>query len=81
MGLRDINDYVSYIWVGDNQVFCSDRLNQVYINISDIAETEEQFLLCYYSNILRSVVGISKPFQIQPRAFMVADTFKDQLQN
>lgn len=81
VGLRDINDYVSYIWVGDNQVFCSDRLNQVYINISDIAETEEQFLLCYYSNILRSVVGISKPFQIQPRAFMVADTFKDQLQN
>ncbi|XP_049638518.1 inositol polyphosphate 5-phosphatase K isoform X2 [Suncus etruscus] len=81
VGLRDINDYVSYIWVGDNQVFCSDRLNQVYINISDITETEEQFLLCYYSNILRSVVGISKPFQIQPRAFMVADTFKDQLQN
>ncbi|XP_054989910.1 inositol polyphosphate 5-phosphatase K isoform X3 [Sorex araneus] len=82
VGLRDINDYVSYIWVGDNQVFCSDRLNQVYINISDILETEEQFLLCYYSNNLRSVVGISKPFKIQPCAFMGADPPKeDQPQN
>lgn len=38
---------------------------QVYINISDIPETEDQFLLCYYSNNLRSVVGISKPFEVR----------------
>lgn len=37
---------------------------QVYINISDIPETEDQFLLCYYSNSLRSVVGISNPFKV-----------------
>ena len=29
VGLRHINDYVSYVWVKDNQVSFSDRLNQV----------------------------------------------------
>ncbi|XP_002747867.1 inositol polyphosphate 5-phosphatase K isoform X2 [Callithrix jacchus] len=64
VGLRDIHDYVSYIWVGDNQVSFSNNLNQVYIDISNIPATEEEFLLCYYSNNLRSVAGISRPFQI-----------------
>ncbi|KAG8520099.1 Inositol polyphosphate 5-phosphatase K, partial [Galemys pyrenaicus] len=73
VGLRHINDYVSYVWVRDNQVFSSDRLNQVYINISNVPETEDNFLLCYYSNSLHSVVGISKPFKIQPRTFFGED--------
>lgn len=46
---------------------------QVYINISDIPETEDQFLLCYYSNSQHSVVGMSKPFKIQPRSFLEED--------
>ncbi|XP_036264540.1 inositol polyphosphate 5-phosphatase K isoform X3 [Pipistrellus kuhlii] len=71
VGLRHINDYVSYVWVRDNQVSISDGLNQVYINMSDIPETEDQFLLCYYSNSLRSVVGISNPFKIH--AFLEED--------
>ncbi|XP_039742209.1 inositol polyphosphate 5-phosphatase K isoform X4 [Pteropus medius] len=29
VGLRHINDYVSYVWVGDNQVSSSDGLNQI----------------------------------------------------
>uniref|UniRef100_A0A8D1DKW6 Inositol polyphosphate-5-phosphatase K n=1 Tax=Sus scrofa TaxID=9823 RepID=A0A8D1DKW6_PIG len=29
VGLRHINDYVSYVWVGDNQVSFGDQLNQV----------------------------------------------------
>ncbi|XP_065752891.1 inositol polyphosphate 5-phosphatase K isoform X2 [Phocoena phocoena] len=70
VGLRHINDYVSYVWVRDNQVSFSDGLNQVYIDISDIRETEDQFLLFYYSNNLHSVVGISTPFKIQPRSFL-----------
>uniref|UniRef100_A0A2K5RC72 Inositol polyphosphate 5-phosphatase K n=1 Tax=Cebus imitator TaxID=2715852 RepID=A0A2K5RC72_CEBIM len=65
VGLRDIHDYVSYIWVGDNQVSFSDNLNQVYIDISNIPATEEEFLLCYYSNNLHSVAGISRPFQVR----------------
>lgn len=40
-------------------------LPQVYINISAIPDTEEQFLLCYYSNNLHSIVGISQPFKVR----------------
>ncbi|XP_008071553.1 inositol polyphosphate 5-phosphatase K isoform X1 [Carlito syrichta] len=73
VGMCDIYDYVSYVWVGDNQISFSDNLNQVYMDISDIPKTEDQFLLCYYSNNLHSLVGISKPFQIPPYAFVRED--------
>lgn len=73
MGLRHINDYVSFVWVGDNQVSSNDGLNQVYINVNNIPETEDQFLLCYYSNSLQSVAGISNPFKIQPRVILQED--------
>ncbi|XP_004707363.2 inositol polyphosphate 5-phosphatase K isoform X1 [Echinops telfairi] len=74
VGLRHVNDYVTYVWVRDNQISISDGLNQVYINTTNIPETEEEFLLCYYSNSLQSVVGISKPFQICPRSCLGEDT-------
>nr|XP_045015027.1 inositol polyphosphate 5-phosphatase K isoform X2 [Jaculus jaculus] len=70
VGMRHINDYVSYVWVGDNQISFDDSLNQIYINISDIPETEDEFILCYYSNNLHSVVGISQPFKIPLRFFL-----------
>ncbi|VTJ55170.1 Hypothetical predicted protein [Marmota monax] len=70
VGMRHVNDYVSYVWARDNQISFSDNLNQVYMNISNIPETEDQFLLCYYSNNLNSVVGISKPFKIPLRFFL-----------
>nr|KAF6456505.1 inositol polyphosphate-5-phosphatase K [Rousettus aegyptiacus] len=73
VGLRHINDYVSFVWVGDNQVSSNDGLNQVYINVNNIPETEDQFLLCYYSNSLQSVAGISNPFKIQPRVILQED--------
>ncbi|XP_019506014.1 PREDICTED: inositol polyphosphate 5-phosphatase K isoform X2 [Hipposideros armiger] len=73
VGFRHINDYVSYVWVRDNEVSFSNGLNQVYINIGDIPETEDQFLLCYYSNNLRSVVGISSPFKLQRHTFLEQD--------
>lgn len=63
--MRHINDYVAYVWVGDNQVSYGNNPNQVYINISAIPDTEDQFLLCYYSNNLHSVVGISQPFKVR----------------
>lgn len=74
VGMRHINDYVAYVWVGDNQVSYGNNPNQVYINISAIPDTEDQFLLCYYSNNLHSVVGISQPFKIPIRSFLREDT-------
>uniref|UniRef100_A0A8C8ZX20 Inositol polyphosphate 5-phosphatase K n=1 Tax=Prolemur simus TaxID=1328070 RepID=A0A8C8ZX20_PROSS len=73
VGMRHVNDYVSYVWVGDNQISFSDNLNQVYMDISTIPKTADQCLLCYFSNNLNSIVGISKPFQIPPRFFLRED--------
>ncbi|XP_069883553.1 inositol polyphosphate 5-phosphatase K isoform X2 [Dipodomys merriami] len=77
VGMRHIYDYVSYVWAADNQVSMSDNLNQVYININDIPKTEDEFLLCYYSNSRNSVVGISKPFKI-PLRFFLKDNSLDE---
>ncbi|XP_012784924.2 inositol polyphosphate 5-phosphatase K [Ochotona princeps] len=77
LGMRHINDYVSYVWVGDNQVSFSNNHHQVYMNLSDIPESEDFFLLCYYSNILNSVAGISTPFKIPLRFFLKEDTLAD----
>lgn len=77
VGMRHINDYVSYVWVGDNQVSRGNNPNQVYINISAIPDTEEQFLLCYYSNNLHSIVGISQPFKIPSGFFLREDTLSE----
>ncbi|XP_052050748.1 inositol polyphosphate 5-phosphatase K [Apodemus sylvaticus] len=74
VGMRHINDYVTYVWVGDNQVSCGNNPNQVYINISALPNTEDQFLLCYHSNNLHSVVGITQPFKIPFRSFLTEDT-------
>ncbi|XP_062362776.1 inositol polyphosphate 5-phosphatase K isoform X2 [Cinclus cinclus] len=41
-------------------------LFQVYMSASEIPRMGGEFLLCYYSNNLQSIVGISEPFQIQP---------------
>jgi hypothetical protein len=32
--MRHINDYVSYVWVGDNQISFSDNLKQVHLQWS-----------------------------------------------
>lgn len=37
---------------------------QVYMSGSEIPKMGGEFLLCYYSNNLQSIVGISEPFQV-----------------
>uniref|UniRef100_U3KNP8 Inositol polyphosphate-5-phosphatase K n=1 Tax=Oryctolagus cuniculus TaxID=9986 RepID=U3KNP8_RABIT len=78
LGMRHINDYVSYVWVGDNQVSFSNNLHQVYMNISEIPDTEDYFLLCYYSSILNSIAGISTPFKIPLRFFLKEDPLSEE---
>lgn len=59
-------DNLTLFWEGPRaRELTSFLLPQVYINISAIPDTEDQFLLCYYSNNLHSVVGISQPFKVR----------------
>ncbi|XP_030143939.3 inositol polyphosphate 5-phosphatase K isoform X4 [Taeniopygia guttata] len=63
---KHMKDYVTYAWVEDDEVSSSKNSKQVYMSASEIPKMGGEFLLCYYSNNLQSIVGISEPFQIQP---------------
>ncbi|KAM4760201.1 inositol polyphosphate 5-phosphatase K isoform 1-T1 [Cyanocitta cristata] len=63
---RHVNDYVTYAWVEDDEISSNKDSKQVYMSASEIPKMGGEFLLCYYSNNLQSIVGISEPFQIQP---------------
>ncbi|XP_063258647.1 inositol polyphosphate 5-phosphatase K isoform X3 [Prinia subflava] len=62
---RHVKDYVTYAWVEDDEISSNKDSKQVYMSASEIPKTGGEFLLCYYSNNLQSIVGISEPFQIQ----------------
>ncbi|KAM6048227.1 inositol polyphosphate 5-phosphatase K isoform 2-T2 [Theristicus caerulescens] len=66
VAFRHVNDYVTYAWVEDDEISSNKDGKQVYMSAAEIPDTGGEFLLCYYSNNLQSIVGISQPFQIQP---------------
>lgn len=45
-------------------IACSYFCWQIYMNAAEIPDAGGEFLLCYYSNNLQSIVGISQPFQV-----------------
>ncbi|NXA35321.1 INP5K phosphatase, partial [Eudromia elegans] len=63
---KHANDYVTYAWVKDDEISSNNDSNQVYMNAEEIPNMGGEFVLCYYSNNMQSIVGISQPFQIQP---------------
>ncbi|XP_039245191.1 inositol polyphosphate 5-phosphatase K isoform X3 [Pipra filicauda] len=63
---RHMNDYVTYAWVEDDEISSNKDSKQVYMSASEIPTMGGEFLLCYYSNNLQTIVGISEPFQILP---------------
>ncbi|XP_064251157.1 inositol polyphosphate 5-phosphatase K isoform X2 [Passer domesticus] len=69
---RHVKDYITYAWVEDDEISSSRNSKQVYMSASEIPKMGGEFLLCYFSNNLQSIVGISEPFQIQPSQTPVA---------
>ncbi|NXQ40566.1 INP5K phosphatase, partial [Catharus fuscescens] len=64
VAFRHVKDYVTYAWVVDDEIASSRDSKQVYMSASEIPRKGGEFLLCYYSNNLQSIVGISEPFQV-----------------
>ncbi|KAL4647559.1 hypothetical protein GN956_G8698, partial [Arapaima gigas] len=65
VGFRSTLDYITYTWVKDDEVFYSDKLIKVYVSKDEIPVLGGECVLCYYSNNMKSIVGISDPFQVQ----------------
>ncbi|XP_063150681.1 inositol polyphosphate 5-phosphatase K isoform X2 [Candoia aspera] len=63
---RHANDYVMYVWVQDNEISSREGVRQVYLGAEGLPRAGGEFLLGYYSNALRSIVGISQPVQVRP---------------
>ncbi|XP_030328234.1 inositol polyphosphate 5-phosphatase K isoform X1 [Strigops habroptila] len=68
---RHVNDYVTYSWVEDDEISSNKGGKQVYMSAAEIPDAGGEFLLCFYSNNLQSIVGISQPFQIQPNRTLI----------
>ncbi|XP_034759078.2 inositol polyphosphate 5-phosphatase K-like isoform X1 [Acipenser ruthenus] len=64
VGFRSHMDYVTYMWVKDDEVSCTDEVVQVYVSRDEIPVLGGEFLLCYFSSNLKSIIGVSPPFQI-----------------
>ncbi|XP_049657741.1 inositol polyphosphate 5-phosphatase K isoform X2 [Accipiter gentilis] len=71
VAFRHVNDYVTYAWVEDDEISSNKDSKQVYMSAAEIPDMGGEFLLCYYSNNLQSIVGISQPFQIQPNRTLI----------
>ncbi|XP_028942825.1 inositol polyphosphate 5-phosphatase K isoform X1 [Antrostomus carolinensis] len=71
VAFRHVNDYVTYAWVEDDEISSNKDSKQVYMSAAEIPDVGGEFLLCYYSNNLQSIVGISQPFQIQPNRTLI----------
>ncbi|NXK85364.1 INP5K phosphatase, partial [Formicarius rufipectus] len=66
VAFKHVNDYVTFAWVEDDEISSNKDSKQVYMSAAEIPNMGGEFFLCYYSNNLQSIVGISKSFQIQP---------------
>ncbi|XP_043910283.1 inositol polyphosphate 5-phosphatase K isoform X2 [Protopterus annectens] len=65
VGFRNPNDYMMYLWVKDDEIGFGEDFTQVYISAEEIPVQGGEFILCYYSNKMQSIAGISQPFQVQ----------------
>lgn len=65
VGFKSAKDYVTYTWVKDDEVSSSDELVKVYMSKEEMPLIGGEYVLCYYSSNMQSIVGISPPFQVQ----------------
>ncbi|XP_066551480.1 inositol polyphosphate 5-phosphatase K isoform X2 [Amia ocellicauda] len=64
-GFRSYTNYITYVWVKDDEVSVNDEEVQVFLNMDEIPVLGGEFVLCYYSSNLQCIIGVSPPFQIQ----------------
>ncbi|XP_072099009.1 LOW QUALITY PROTEIN: inositol polyphosphate 5-phosphatase K-like [Mobula birostris] len=66
VGFRSPRDYVTYLWVKDDELLVNEDVYQVFLNGEDVPEVAGDYILCYYSSNMDCIVGVSCPFQILP---------------
>uniref|UniRef100_A0A3Q2D0G5 Inositol polyphosphate-5-phosphatase Ka n=1 Tax=Cyprinodon variegatus TaxID=28743 RepID=A0A3Q2D0G5_CYPVA len=64
VGFGGVSDYITYAWVKDNEAAFNGELMQVFVSKEEIPVRGGDCVLCYYSNNLRSIIGVSEPFKV-----------------
>ncbi|XP_031695751.1 inositol polyphosphate 5-phosphatase K-like isoform X2 [Anarrhichthys ocellatus] len=65
VGFTSVSDYLTYTWVKDDEVAFVEEIIQVYVSKEEIPVRGGECVLCYYSNTLQCIVGISDAFKVQ----------------
>ncbi|XP_069003530.1 inositol polyphosphate 5-phosphatase K-like isoform X2 [Embiotoca jacksoni] len=64
VGFSSVSDYITYTWVKDDEVALNEEIIQVYVSKEEIPVRGGECVLCYYSNTLHCIIGISEPFKV-----------------
>ncbi|XP_068442006.1 inositol polyphosphate 5-phosphatase K-like isoform X2 [Clinocottus analis] len=64
VGFSSVSDYITYTWVKDDVVSSSGEIVQVYVSKEEIPVRGGECVLCYYSDALQCIVGISEAFKV-----------------
>ncbi|XP_051255536.1 inositol polyphosphate 5-phosphatase Ka isoform X2 [Dicentrarchus labrax] len=64
VGFTSVSDYITYTWVKDDEVAFNEEIIQVYVGKEEIPVRGGECVLCYYSNTLQCIIGISEPFKV-----------------
>ncbi|XP_036005725.1 inositol polyphosphate 5-phosphatase Ka isoform X1 [Fundulus heteroclitus] len=73
VGFSSVSDYITYTWVKDDEVAFNEEVMQVFMSKEEIPVRGGECVLCYYSNSLRCIIGISEPFKVQESKVAVAE--------
>ncbi|KAM6932869.1 inositol polyphosphate 5-phosphatase K-like isoform 2-T2 [Lycodopsis pacificus] len=65
VGFTSVSDYLTYTWVKDDEVAFDEEIVQVYVSKKEIPVRGGECVLCYYSDTLQCIVGISDAFKVQ----------------
>ncbi|KAM9857781.1 inositol polyphosphate 5-phosphatase K [Aulostomus maculatus] len=65
VGFKHHKDYVGYVWAKQEEADYQRIEHQVTFTEEELPKGSGDFILCYYSNNMSTIVGVTEPFQIQ----------------
>ncbi|KAG7480834.1 hypothetical protein MATL_G00060450 [Megalops atlanticus] len=65
VGFKHHKDYVAYVWAKQEEPDYLTQEYQVTFAEEDLPKDSGDYILCYYSNNMSTIVGVTEPFQIQ----------------
>ncbi|KAM7374372.1 hypothetical protein PAMP_007033 [Pampus punctatissimus] len=64
VGFKSASDYETFVWVRENELPETNEVIQISVDKDEIPLLGGQYVLCYYSTNMQSIIGISDNFQI-----------------